>query len=180
MNTHLARTIRTLRTIRSQDSGYAMATALLVGIIGFAVTAVIVAMVLFTIRGSQRGSETVADRAVAEAGIDSAMAAIAQSSSSSELPCVIPKSDLTGRQGASYSVEIKYYSGDGVLLTPCPGFTTTPSYAIIRSKGETASAGQAGSTASRTMEAKVTLTPPGAVEVAVVAAAGPAAIRCPG
>ena len=147
---------RNVRHARSQDSGYAMATALLVGVVGFAITAIITAMVLFTVRGSQRGSETVADRAVAEAGIDSALAAIAQSSGTN-VPCTISGS-LSGAQNADYEVTITYYSAASVLLTCSSDVVSAiPASAVIRSVGTTAAAGQAGSTASRTMEAQVTI-----------------------
>ena len=140
MNTHH---LRTLHTLRTQDSGYAMATALIVGIVGFAITAVITAMVLFTVRGSQRGSETVADRAVAEAGIDSARAAIEQSTGNA-VPCSINGSLSSGQQ-ASYTVTIAYYAATSTLLTCTPGagVTATPATAVITSVGTTAAAGQA-------------------------------------
>lgn len=151
----------------ADDSGYVMLMAMFAIIIGVGAVMLIFSSALFTVRQTTLGRERVQSTATAEAGLDSAFAALEQSNGTN-VPCSLSGAATGVAQDPGYQVQIEYFTenpsrdgeGDAIPLTCTPGsgVSEVPYQAVVTSTGSTAVPGVPGAASkTRRMEALVRL-----------------------
>jgi ricin-type beta-trefoil lectin protein len=159
-----------VRRPRHEDETGSMAVYLMIAIMGLAIGALLVPMVISQARSTRLDTSRVHAIDAAQAGIDAMLGQIRAAKStdnvgrSSLLPCNPTSGVVNGTDDASYTVSIKYYMADPVAtrdtvpMRCVPGYGTydpvtdnfTPKFARITSTGTDGTA-RNGGTAGRTL-----------------------------